>query len=98
MLHPYKRGKKRKKQKEWNLAFCNSSARSRGYYAKWSKSDRERQMPFDFTHTCNLKNKTNILKQTQIQGQTVAWLPEGRKVGGINEMAKRFRGSTPVTI
>ena len=71
----------------------NSTDRPRGYYAKRSKSDIERKMPYDFTYTCNLKSKTNI-KQTQIQGQTVAWLPEGRKVGGINEMGERLGGST----
>ena len=27
----------------------------RGYYAKWNKSDRERQMPYDFTYMWNLK-------------------------------------------
>ena len=29
-----------------------------GYYAKWNKSDRERQI-YDFTHIWNIKNKIN---------------------------------------
>ena len=29
------------------------------YYAKWNKSDRERQIPYDFTYMWILKNKTN---------------------------------------
>ena len=39
----------------------------RGYCVKWSKSDRERQMPYDFTYVWNLKNRIN--KQTE-QKQT----------------------------
>ena len=30
-----------------------------GYYAKQSKSVREREISYDFTHMWNLKNKTN---------------------------------------
>ena len=33
----------------------------RGYYGKWNKSDRKRQIPYDFTYLRNLKNKN---KQT----------------------------------
>ena len=32
---------------------------SRGFCAEWNKSDRERQMPYDFTYMWNLKNKIN---------------------------------------
>ena len=28
-----------------------------GHYAKWNKSDRERQISYDFTYMWNLKNK-----------------------------------------
>ena len=37
----------------------------RGYYAKWSKSDTERQIPYDFTYMWNLKNKINKEKKTE---------------------------------
>ena len=37
-------------QKEWNLAICNNMDGSRVYYAKRNKSDRERQISYDFTH------------------------------------------------
>ena len=36
-------------KKESTLAICNSMDGPRGYYAKWNASDRERQMPCDFT-------------------------------------------------
>ena len=31
----------------------------KAYYGKWSKSDRERQIPYDFIHMLNLKYKIN---------------------------------------
>ena len=31
----------------------------REYNAKQSQPVRKRQIPYDFTHMCNLKNKTN---------------------------------------
>ena len=46
-------------KKTRNLAICNNVDESRGYYVKWNKSDRERQIPYDFTYMWNLKNKTN---------------------------------------
>ena len=38
----------------------------RDYYTKWSKSERERQIPYDFTHMCNLKNN-KWTKKTQME-------------------------------
>ena len=32
-----------------------------GYYSKWNKSDRERQMLYDITYMWNLKNKTKLV-------------------------------------
>ena len=45
-------------KKQWDLSISRNMDRPRGYYAKWSKSDRERQIPYDLTHMGNLKNKT----------------------------------------
>ena len=46
-------------KKERNIAICNNMGGSREYNAKWNKSVRERQIPCDFTHMWNLRNKTN---------------------------------------
>ena len=46
-------------KKEWNLSTCNSMDGLGGHYAKWNKSDRERQILYDITHMWNLKNTTN---------------------------------------
>ena len=37
----------------------------RGHYAKWNKSDIERQIPYDFSYVEDLKNETNK-KQKEI--------------------------------
>ena len=46
-------------KKEWNLAICDDMDRPKGYYAKWHKLGRERQMPYDFTCMWSLKGKTS---------------------------------------
>ena len=38
---------------------------SRGFYEKWNKLDRERQIAYDLTNMWNLKNKTNKIKQNK---------------------------------
>ena len=37
----------------------------RGHFEKWNKSNRERQILYDFTYMWNLKNKTNKTEQKQ---------------------------------
>ena len=36
-------------KKEWNFAICSNMDGLGGYYAKWNKSDRERQISYDIT-------------------------------------------------
>ena len=38
-----------------------------GYYAKWNKSDEERQALHDFSHMENIKNKETKLTNRQIK-------------------------------
>ena len=45
-------------QKRMKSCTCNNMDKSRGYYAKCNKSDRERQILYDFIYMWNL-NKTN---------------------------------------
>ena len=49
-------------KKEWNLAISNNMDRPRGCYAKWNKSDRGRQILYEFTYMWNLKNKKHKWK------------------------------------
>ena len=47
------------RKKEWNFAICNNMDGLGGHYAKWNKSDRERQIPYVITYMWDLKNTTN---------------------------------------
>ena len=65
--------------KEWNLAICSNTDGLGGHYAKWNKSDRERQMLYDITYMWSLKKYNKLVditkkKQTWIQ-KTNEWLP-----------------------
>ena len=44
-------------KKEWNNA--SNVDGPRNYHTKWSKSERERQIPYNITYTWNLKYDTN---------------------------------------
>ena len=35
---------------EWDIVICDSMNGSKGYYVKWNKPDRERQIPHNFTY------------------------------------------------
>ena len=61
----------------------------RDYHTRWSKSKRERQIPYDIIYMWNLKtNDTNeLIYKTEIDSETQKtnlWLPKG-KVGGREE-------------
>ena len=43
-------------KKEWNRGICGNMDGPRRYFAKWKKSDRERQKLYDFTYMWNLKS------------------------------------------
>ena len=45
-------------KKEWKFTICNNMDYW-GYYAKWNKSVRERQILYDITYMCDLKIITN---------------------------------------
>ena len=50
--------------KIWNLAICKNMDGPWGYYAKWNKSDIERQIPHDFRHVEYKTNKQKLNKRT----------------------------------
>ena len=59
-------------KKEWYSAICNNMDGTWEHYAKWNKSDGERQISYMFTHVeSKTKTKwTNKIKQKQKQTQT----------------------------
>ena len=52
-----------KKKKKGNLATWDSMDGTWRYYAKSNKSDRERQITYDFTHMYNLNKQTKERKK-----------------------------------
>ena len=64
-------------QKERNPAVCNNTDGSRRNNAKSNESVRERQIPYDFTHIWNLRNKANEQRRKK-KRQT----KKGRWAGG----------------
>ena len=74
---------------EWNNVICSNMDGPRDYHTKWSKSDRERQIPYDITYMWNLKYDANEpIYETETDSQTLRtdlWLPRGRwSEGGMD--------------
>ena len=67
--------------KEWNNAIWGNMDGPRDYHTKWSKSDRERQIPYDITSAWNQQTDTNeLIYKTETDSQTSKtklWLPKG---------------------
>ena len=58
-------------KKEQNNAICSNMDATRDYHTKWSKLDRERQIPYDITYMWNLKYGTNEpIYKTETDSQT----------------------------
>lgn len=58
------------------------------YFAKWNKSDKEKQTPYDFAYMWNLKNQTNKTKHKHTQTYSQLWVAargEERWMGKIGE-------------
>ena len=56
---------------EQNNAICSNMNATRDYHTKWSKSERERQIPYDITYLWNLKYDTNEdIYETKTDSQT----------------------------
>ena len=56
---------------EWNNAICSNMDAPRDYHTKWSKSEREKQIPYDITDMWNLKYDTNeLVYKTETDSQT----------------------------
>ena len=45
-------------KKEWNNVICSNREEPRDYHTKWSKPEREKQIPYDITYMWNLKYDT----------------------------------------
>ena len=58
-------------KKEWNNAICSNMDATREYHTKWSKSEGERQIPYDITYMWNLKYDTDEpIYETETESRT----------------------------
>ena len=58
-------------KKEQNNAICSNMDGPRDYHTKRSKSERERQIPYDITYMWNIKYDTNeLIYKTETDSQT----------------------------
>ena len=58
-------------KKEWNNAICSNMDGPRDCHTRWSKSERERQIPYGITYMWNLKYDTNeLIYKTETDSQT----------------------------
>ena len=56
----------------------------RGYNAKLNKSERERQIPYDFTYMWDLKNKINKQDRNKlIDTENRLTAPRADRIGGL---------------
>ena len=66
-------------KKEENLIICDTIGGPLGHYAQWSKSDRERQIPYDLTYSgiWEMRNKKPNLYTVNEQGVAVEKMGKG---------------------
>ena len=58
-------------EKEWNWVICRDMDGPRDCHTEWSKSERERQIPYDVTYMWNLKYGTSKhIYKTEIDSHT----------------------------
>ena len=58
-------------KKEWNNAICSNMDGPGDYHTKWSKSERERQIPYNITYMWNLKYDANeVIYEIETDSQT----------------------------
>ena len=73
-------------KKEQNSAICSNMNGLGGYYTKWNKSDRERQILYDnhlYVESIKQQTSENNGKEADSGKQrTNHWLPVGRGKGG----------------
>ena len=82
-------------KKARNLAICDNM-HDCGYYAKWNKSKRQRQILYNFSDMVETKNenKWSDKIETQLQIQRIGkMLPEMMWVGDKKNKWKRLRGT-----
>ena len=56
-------------KKKWNLVICSEVDGTRVCHTEWSKSEREKQIPYANTYIWNLKRKKEMVLKNLGAGQ-----------------------------
>ena len=59
-----------------------------GFYAKWNKSDRKRQILYDLTYTWDLKKKATKRPNSE-EPRVKWWSPEAEVLGKLRDVGQR---------
>ena len=77
------------------ILFCDNFNEPRGHYAKWNKSDRERQTLHGITYIWNLKKrKKKKVKLIETESRMVVWLPGAGRLGKWRNTGQRAQTSS----
>ena len=68
--------------KEENNAICSNMDAIRYYHTKWSKPEKERQIPYDITYMCNLKYGA-VQISSVAQSCPILWDPMNHSTPGL---------------
>ena len=83
-------------KKEENLAICNMDG-TWGHYAKWTKSNGERKIPFNLIYMWVIKKKKKTLQNRRMSSgmqRAVWWFPEGQcGQNGMGEGSQKIQTS-----
>ena len=74
-------------KKERNNAICSNMDGPRHHHTKWSKSEWERQIPYDTTYKGNLKSDTNEFiykRETDMEDRLVVDKGQEGWIGSLN--------------
>ena len=78
-------------KKQWNNDICSNMDGTSGSHADWSKSERERQIPYDIAYIWNLRYSTNEPfhrkeKIMDLENRLVVAKGEGEGVGWLGSL------------
>ena len=76
-------------KKEGNLAICDNVDGPRGHYAKWNKSDTERQILYDLTYSWTLEAKMKTQKFKLIDTENRLGVARGGVWGGWDQWSSK---------
>ena len=79
------------KEKRMKSCHCDNMDGPWGNYAKWNKSHKERQIPYDFTYMLNLKKTKQTKQNKDHRSENKMMVAKGRGVGEWTKWEKKVK-------